>query len=45
MLNAALRLFDLNRAALILKNSEQRDERQIHCWPAWGKTISLCIVV
>jgi hypothetical protein len=41
----ALRLFELNTTALILKNSEQRDERQIHCRPAWGKTSSLFIVV
>ena len=41
----ALRLFELNTTALILKNPEQRDERQIHCWPAWGKMNSLCNVV
>jgi hypothetical protein len=45
MLNAALRLFDLSTAAFILKNPEQRDERQIHCWPAWGQTSSLCNIV
>ena len=33
----ALRLFELNTTALIMKNSEQRDERQIHCWPSLGK--------
>src|SRR5450432_4137415 len=40
------RLFELNATTLSFRNnSEQRDERQIHCWPAWGKTGALCNIV
>src|ERR1700730_2239269 len=39
------KLFELNTTALILSKPEQRDERQIHCGSAWGKTSQLGIIV